>query len=181
MLESTLPFPRVVMAPGIFIALMNPMADTIPWHLTDNSPGQAGFQEYRDLHGRWCRLATLWQLHFRCCRDLFPACVNPTPKDFSGVLCLQTIPCGAMFASGMGWAAVRTTNLSGPKICAMSMYSIASRKNAAMQIFLSMSILENTYVAQSKVYLKNKFLFGVSGWGLWKYQLRLRKCLPCLF
>lgn len=153
---------------------MNPMAATIPWQLTDNSTEQAGFQGYQHLNGRCCSLATLQQLHFRCFRDLLPGYVNPTPKDFPGVLCLHPTLCAAMFACGIGWAAVHTARLFGPKICAVSMSCIiALRKKAAMQIFLSMSILENTYVARSKVYFEKQVSFWCEWVGIMKISAQV--------
>lgn len=152
---------------------MNPVAATIPWQLTDSSLEQAGFQGYQDLNGRWCSVATLWQLHFRCFRDLLPGCVNPTPKDFPGVLCLHATLRAAMFACGIGWAAVHPAHLSGPKICAMSTSCIALRKKAAMQIFLSMSILENTYVARSKAHFEKQVSFWCEWVGIMKISAQV--------
>lgn len=97
MLESTLPFPRVVMAPGIFIALMNPMADTIPWHLTDNSQNRLpsrGIGPSQEMVQAGHTVAAPFQM----LQGPLPSVCQPHPERFLR---------GFMFADNPVWSHVR--------------------------------------------------------------------------
>lgn len=129
---------------------------TLDWQLPW---GRLASQGHLNLHTyrRWCGLTMLSQASFRCCWDLFPACVSFTAKTAQDVLCSCTTLCTSRFVCGISRATALTTQLNDPKICTTSTSHTALRKISTVQNFLNTSVLKNTYVTRSKVYLKNRF------------------------
>ena len=174
--ERFVSFPWVVKAPGIFIVLMNCHHPWAPdWQL-----GRLASCGHLDLHTcrRWRGLTTLRQSSFGHHWDLFPACVCLTPQD-----------CPECFAftynsAQTGWLVASTGQQPSQQV-SLALKSVPHQLPAALlektqqyktswtHLFLKTLMWHRV----GKAYLKNRFLFGVNGWGLWKYQPRLGKCL----
>lgn len=93
-----------------------------------------------------------------------PSLCLPHPTGLPRVFCIHVWLCTDRLACGINRAAALTMGLAGPKICTTFTSHTTLRKNLTIQNFLNTSILENTYVTQSR---QSIFVKQVSFWLEW--------------